>query len=295
MPSAQDIFNKLVELGDKLDTLNATSQSIKTDDDQLLNVASTDLGELITAATYTNQALYQNALQNATIICLLEQISKNTCDLVNLATVQTRLQESIEKNTMRMAAMLRPRTRRLRLRWSGSRPCAATLKNVVRRNRRLRRASRSLARRRSRSIRRRKSVLSSDDVLIEPVLLAALVIAADRSSKVAVCTLLGSGRVVPIGAGLRIRYVVTRFQRRGLLRSPTALLLLWTAALGVVLLATGSGHFFQRPVAQMGLGAALAGVAATCTIAFDTALSSIFWIWAGGQHATSPILPSSWG
>ena len=106
MPSAQDIFNKLVELGDKLDTLNATTQSIKNDDDQLLNVTSTDLGELVTAYTYTNLALYQNALQNATIICLLEQISKNTCDLVNLATVQTRLQESIEKNTMRMAAML---------------------------------------------------------------------------------------------------------------------------------------------------------------------------------------------
>lgn len=96
-------------------------------------------------------------------------------------------------------------------------------------------------------------------MLIEPVLLAALVIAADRFSKVVVCNLLGSGRVVPIGARLRIRYVVTRFQRRGLLRSPTALLLLWTAALGVVLLATSSGHFFQHPVAQMGLGAALAG------------------------------------
>ena len=119
MPSAQDIFNKLVELGDKLDTLNATPQSIKTDDDQLLSVVSTDLGEVIAADTYTNQALYQNALQNATIICLLEQISKNTCDLVNLATVQTRLQESIEKNTMRMAAMLSATPRRLRLRWSG--------------------------------------------------------------------------------------------------------------------------------------------------------------------------------
>ncbi len=106
MPSAQDIFNELLKLGDKLDTLNATSQAIKTDDDQLLSVVGTDLGEVIAADTYTNQALYQNALQNATIICLLEQISKNTCDLVNLATVQARLQESIEKNTMRMAAIL---------------------------------------------------------------------------------------------------------------------------------------------------------------------------------------------
>jgi hypothetical protein len=102
MPSAQDIFNELIKLGDKLDTLNATSAAIKSDDDQILN----DLGEVIAAEAYTNQALYQNALQNATIICLLEQISKNTCDLVNLATEQTALQESIEKNTMRMAAIL---------------------------------------------------------------------------------------------------------------------------------------------------------------------------------------------
>src|SRR5208282_3127915 len=101
MPSAQDIFNELIEIGGKLDVLNATTQSIKNDDDQLLNVTSTDLGELVTASTYTNLALYQNALQNATIICLLEQISKNTCDLLNQASLQTRLQESIEKNTMR--------------------------------------------------------------------------------------------------------------------------------------------------------------------------------------------------
>jgi len=106
MPSAQDIFNELIKLGDKLDTLNATSAAIKTDDDQLLSVVGTDLGEVIAAETYTNQALYQNALQNATIICLLEQISKNTCDLVNQATVQTRLQESIQRNTMQMAAFL---------------------------------------------------------------------------------------------------------------------------------------------------------------------------------------------
>src|SRR5271165_6053867 len=95
MPSAQDIFNELVKLGGKLDTINATSQAILTDDNQI-----------ITEMAYADSALYQNALQNATIICLLEQISKNTCDLVNLATVQARLQESIEKNTMRMAAIL---------------------------------------------------------------------------------------------------------------------------------------------------------------------------------------------
>lgn len=105
MPSAQDIFNKLVEIGGKLDDLNATTQAIRADDDQLVNIESADLGELVTLAAYTNQALYQNDLQNATIICLLEQISKNTCDLVNQSHLQTALQEIIEKNTMRLAEM----------------------------------------------------------------------------------------------------------------------------------------------------------------------------------------------
>src|SRR5271165_504649 len=95
MPSAQDIFNELVQLGAKLDALNATSQAVLADDDQIVKLMA-----------YADTALYQNDLQNATIICLLEQISKNTCDLVNQATVQTRLQENIEKNTMRMAAIL---------------------------------------------------------------------------------------------------------------------------------------------------------------------------------------------
>src|ERR1039457_5183736 len=105
MPSAQDIFNKLVEIGGKLDDLNATTQASRADDDQLVNIENTDLGELVTLAAYTNQALYQNDLQNATIICLLEQISKNTCDLVNQSHLQTALQQTIEKNTMRLAEM----------------------------------------------------------------------------------------------------------------------------------------------------------------------------------------------
>jgi hypothetical protein len=105
MPSATDIFNKLVEIGGKLDDLNTTTQAIRADDDQLVNIESTDLGELITLTAYTDVALYQNDLQNATIICLLEQISRNTCDLVNQSHLQTALQKTIEKNTARLAEM----------------------------------------------------------------------------------------------------------------------------------------------------------------------------------------------
>jgi signal peptidase II len=114
---------------------------------------------------------------------------------------------------------------------------------------------------RSRLIRRPRSRSSSDVVLVQPILVAAFVIAADRSSKTAAANLLGSGKVLTIGNGLRIRCVVTRFRNRGFLDRPAMLLLVWAAALAIIALAISSGMFFQRPLAQMGLAAALAGSA----------------------------------
>ncbi|MGO9402939.1 MAG: signal peptidase II [Terriglobales bacterium] len=89
----------------------------------------------------------------------------------------------------------------------------------------------------------------------------AFVIAADRCSKAAAGTLLGSGRVLSVGGGLRIRCIMTRFQNRGVLERPGALLLLWAAAVAIVMIATRSGLFFQRAAAQMGLAAAFSGAA----------------------------------
>jgi lipoprotein signal peptidase len=97
--------------------------------------------------------------------------------------------------------------------------------------------------------------------VLRPILVAALVIAVDRCSKAAARGLLVSDRVVSVGAGLRIRCIVTRFHNRGGLDNPAALVLAWTSALAMVALATSSGLFFQRPAAQMGLAAALAGSA----------------------------------
>lgn len=96
---------------------------------------------------------------------------------------------------------------------------------------------------------------------MQQLLFAALVVAVDQATKAAVANRLGSGKAVSLGPWLRVHCVVTRFRHHGLLRRPTMLLVIWTAALSVVLLATHSGHFFQRPAAQMGLGAALAGSA----------------------------------
>jgi len=50
-------------------------------------------------------ALYQNALQNDTIICVLEKISKQTCELLNQSCLQTPLQTAIEDNTTTLAEL----------------------------------------------------------------------------------------------------------------------------------------------------------------------------------------------
>lgn len=96
-------------------------------------------------------------------------------------------------------------------------------------------------------------------MLIQPLLLGILVVAADQATKAAVTHRLGSGKIVSVGPWLRVHCVVTHFKSRGLLRRPAVLLLIWAAALGILVLAINAGHFFQRPVAQMGLGAAFAG------------------------------------
>jgi hypothetical protein len=60
---------------------------------------------LVTQGDYTNQALSQNAKQNDTIICILEHISKNTCELLNQSVIQTRLQTSMDKGVTALADM----------------------------------------------------------------------------------------------------------------------------------------------------------------------------------------------
>ena len=76
MPSADDLFNQLVAANNRLEAM-------------------------VTLGEYTNQALFQNAKQNDTIICILEHISKNTCELLNQSVIQTRLQTEMDKGVDR--------------------------------------------------------------------------------------------------------------------------------------------------------------------------------------------------
>lgn len=95
MASADDFFQQLKQVNDKLSDL----APLRADVEQLTSIVSANLSQLATLNTYIAQALYQNALRNATIICDLEKISKQTCELLNQACLQTALQTQIQKNT----------------------------------------------------------------------------------------------------------------------------------------------------------------------------------------------------
>jgi hypothetical protein len=117
MPSAQDLMNMLISIhddlhndlativhGDLVQVKNATD-NVHTAVTQVNNTLSNGFGQLVTLGQYTNQALAQNAKQNDTIICILEHISKNTCELLNQSVIQTALQIDIDKNVAALADM----------------------------------------------------------------------------------------------------------------------------------------------------------------------------------------------
>jgi hypothetical protein len=102
MASANDFYQQLKQANDKLSDL----APLRADVEQLSTIVSSSLNQLVALTSYIDQALYQNALQNATIICILEKISKQTCELLNQACLETALQTRIQKNSAAMADIL---------------------------------------------------------------------------------------------------------------------------------------------------------------------------------------------
>jgi ABC-type transporter Mla subunit MlaD len=124
MPSSQEFFDRLGHVLDalghpthKLDTSNDRLQKLDQNTDQVESLLQdvrtavqqvngtlqTGFSQLITIGNYTNQALEHNAKQNDTIICILEHISKNTCDLVTESHKQTALQTAMKESQRKLA------------------------------------------------------------------------------------------------------------------------------------------------------------------------------------------------
>jgi hypothetical protein len=113
MPSVDDVYNQLLAVNGKLDTLHNDLTTVTTAINAVqaavtqVNATLTNgFGELVTLGQYTNQALYQNDQQNDTIICILEHIAKNTCSLLNESTIQTALQTEMESDIDGVESMI---------------------------------------------------------------------------------------------------------------------------------------------------------------------------------------------
>ena len=93
------------------------------------------------------------------------------------------------------------------------------------------------------------------------LLSAGLVFAADRLTKWLVVRRLAEGQSVRVGPWLRLRHMSATAQSSALRHNPIVSILLLGLSVGILLFVTYRGHFFQRPSAQLGIGAALGGAA----------------------------------
>jgi len=105
MPSASDFFNQIKGINARLDDVNGKLDLLRAAVEHVDQTLQWGFGQLITLGLYTNEALHHNAEQNDTIICILEHISKNTCQLLNEAHVQTGLQTVMKNNTTTLAEL----------------------------------------------------------------------------------------------------------------------------------------------------------------------------------------------
>jgi microcompartment protein CcmL/EutN len=90
-----DAYNQLVEANAQLTTLRSDVQEVNAS--VQAGTAATEAGfsQMASLVGFTNQLLGYEIEQNHTIICNLEKIAKQTCELVNQAVLQTAAQEAM--------------------------------------------------------------------------------------------------------------------------------------------------------------------------------------------------------
>jgi hypothetical protein len=105
MPSTNDFYQRLLDGNSKLDQANANVVAVKASVDAVNATLLAGFNKLITIGDYTNQALAHQSKQNDTIICSLDHIAKNTCELLNQSAIQTMLQKQMQSGIAALADM----------------------------------------------------------------------------------------------------------------------------------------------------------------------------------------------
>lgn len=95
MATLNDAYNQLVEANAQLTSLRSEVQEVNSSVQAGTAATESGFAQLANLVGFTNQLLGYEIEQNQTIICNLEKIAKQTCELVNQAVLQTAAQEAM--------------------------------------------------------------------------------------------------------------------------------------------------------------------------------------------------------
>jgi hypothetical protein len=98
MATLNDAYNQLVQANGQLTTLHNDMQEVNASVQADTAAVQSGFANLDQLVHYTNQLLGYEIEQNDTIICNLEKIAKQTCELVNQAVLQTGAQQAIRED-----------------------------------------------------------------------------------------------------------------------------------------------------------------------------------------------------
>jgi len=123
MPNASDINNSIKDVRAMVETkgneANTRLDAVNNNLNQILSAVKnvetavkdvnatlkTGFDQVVKLLEYADLALYQNDLQNDTIICELEKIARNTCEILNEEHLQTGLQTNMNRNIALLVAI----------------------------------------------------------------------------------------------------------------------------------------------------------------------------------------------
>lgn len=100
-PTVTDVFNQLVLVNSKLAQVEVNTSLVANLNMSINTGFAATVGRLDTLAAIDVEAvklLLHQTRQMDTMICMLEQISRNTCSMLNELTIQTKLQTSMSKD-----------------------------------------------------------------------------------------------------------------------------------------------------------------------------------------------------